>query len=105
MQPRGGWIPSFAHQDSIRWAAFSPDGARILTASADTNATLWEVASGKLVAAFAHQGTVNPSFATRAVDSLPRLINTGPVSKGLHYKGVWDDRGSSERREVILGGL
>jgi hypothetical protein len=28
------------------------------------------------------------SFATGAIDSLPWLINTRPVSKGLHYKRV-----------------
>jgi hypothetical protein len=30
----------------------------------------------------------NPSFATGAIDSPPRLINTRPVSKGLYYKRV-----------------
>jgi hypothetical protein len=48
---------------------------------------------------------LNPSFATGAVDSPPRLINTRPASKGLHYKEARDGRGSSERRDVILGGL
>ena len=38
--------------------AFSPDGARILTASWDKTAKLWDAASGKLVASFAHQGIV-----------------------------------------------
>ena len=40
-------------------AAFSPDGARILTASADTTAKLWDAASGKLIASFDHQDSVN----------------------------------------------
>ena len=39
-------------------AAFSPDGARILTASGDNTAKLWDAASGKLIASFDHQGTV-----------------------------------------------
>ena len=39
-------------------AAFSPDGARILTASADKTAKLWDAASGKLIASFAHQDGV-----------------------------------------------
>jgi integrase len=30
----------------------------------------------------------NPSFATRVVQGPPRLINTRPLSKGLHYKRV-----------------
>src|SRR6266404_7364100 len=47
----------------------------------------------------------SPSFATGAVDSPPRLINTRPVSKGLHYKEVRDGRDSSERGDVILGEL
>ena len=33
-------------------AAFSPDGARILTASTDQTAKLWDAASGKLIASF-----------------------------------------------------
>ncbi len=51
-------IASFAHQDAVYHAAFSPDGARILTASWDKTAKLWDAASGKLIASFAHQGTV-----------------------------------------------
>ena len=39
-------------------AAFSPDGARILTASADKTAKLWNAASGKLFASFAHKDNV-----------------------------------------------
>ena len=38
--------------------AFSPDGARILTASGDNRAKLWDAASGKLIASFDHQDTV-----------------------------------------------
>ena len=34
----------------------------------------------------------NRSFATGPVDSPPRRINTRPVPKGLHYKGVLDNR-------------
>ena len=49
-------IASFDHQDLVVGAAFSPDGARILTASADKTAKLWDAASGKLIASFDHQG-------------------------------------------------
>ena len=46
--------------------AFSPDGTRILTASADKTAKLWDVASGKLIASFDHQDSVkNAAFKSR----------------------------------------
>jgi hypothetical protein len=47
-------ITSFNHQDEVVGAAFGPDGARILTASADKTAKLWDAASGKLIASFDH---------------------------------------------------
>jgi WD40 repeat protein/serine/threonine protein kinase len=49
---------SFSHQDVVNDAVFSPDGARILTASRDNTAKLWDAASGKLIASFAHQDEV-----------------------------------------------
>jgi WD40 repeat protein/serine/threonine protein kinase len=52
-------IASFAHHDLVKDAAFSPDGARILTASRDKTAKLWDAVSGKLIASFAHQDGVN----------------------------------------------
>ncbi len=52
-------VASFAYQDVVVDAVFSPDGARILTASWDKTAKLWDAASGKLIVVFAHQGTVN----------------------------------------------
>ena len=51
-------IASFVHQDAVENVAFSPDGARILTASRDKTAKLWDAASGKLIASFGHQGRV-----------------------------------------------
>src|SRR5262249_5395726 len=51
-------IASFNHQDEVVGAAFSPDGARILTASADKTAKLWDATSGKLITSFDHLYTV-----------------------------------------------
>ena len=51
-------IASFTHQDIVENVAFSPDGARLLTASRDKTAKLWDAASGKLLASFDHQGRV-----------------------------------------------
>jgi WD40 repeat protein len=52
-------IASFAHQDTVYSAAFSQDGAQILTASWDKTAKLWDATSGKLIASFNHRGAVN----------------------------------------------
>jgi hypothetical protein len=47
--------------------------------------------------------TTKPSFATGAMDSWPKLINTGAVSKGLHYKGGVEDGKDSAKGGVIGG--
>lgn len=36
----------FGHQDRVQWIAFSPDGARVVTASKDQTARVWDVVSG-----------------------------------------------------------
>ncbi len=87
-------ITSFNHQDEVVGAAFSPDGARILTASADKTAKLWDATSGKLIASFDHLGSVvhalfSPDGArilTVSVDNtaklwdLPRASSSPPFS-------------------------
>ena len=42
------------------YGAFSPDGARILTANVGDTASLWDAASGKLIASFDHLGAISP---------------------------------------------
>jgi Subtilase family/WD domain, G-beta repeat len=54
-------IASFEHQDLVFQTAFSPDGARILTASAGHTAKLWNAASGELIAPLGHEGEVVPA--------------------------------------------
>ena len=54
----GKLIVSFDHQDEVNDATFSPDGARILTASRDGTAKLWDVASSGLITSFVHEDSV-----------------------------------------------
>jgi hypothetical protein len=51
-------LATFRHEGEVTSAVFSPDGARILTASADNTARLWDGGSGKLLATFQHEGEV-----------------------------------------------
>jgi WD40 repeat protein/serine/threonine protein kinase len=52
-------LATFQHEGDVTSAVFSPDGARILTASADRTARLWDGGSGSLLATFQQEGPVS----------------------------------------------
>jgi len=57
------------HEDSVKYAAFSPDGSRIVTASADKTARTWDAATAKEIAVLSgHENTVPES------PPVPRLL-------------------------------
>jgi WD40 repeat protein len=48
------------HESAVTSAAFSPDGARIVTASSDNTARIWDAATAKEIAVLrGHEGFVN----------------------------------------------
>jgi WD40 repeat protein len=51
---------SLQHQGVVKVASFSPDGGRVVTASADSTARVWDAATGQPVGpALRHKGAVN----------------------------------------------
>jgi WD40 repeat protein len=46
------------HQDQVVAAAFSLDGARVVTASWDGTAAVWDASTGKLITSLEHQAEV-----------------------------------------------
>ena len=96
----GKLVASFTHEDTVRRVAFSPDGSRILTASADNTAKLWDAASGELIASFAHQAGVycvafspdGSRILTASADNTAKLWDaaSGKLIASFDHQGtVW----------------
>ncbi|TRU26454.1 MAG: hypothetical protein EWV92_15680 [Microcystis aeruginosa Ma_MB_S_20031200_S102] len=73
-----------AHQDTVRTAAFSPDGKRIVTASNDKTARVWSAETGREIATLnGHQNT----FITAAFSpDGKRIVTASSDNTGR----VWD---------------
>ena len=102
------------HTSHVVSAAFSPDGKRVVTASVDQTARLWDVESGKEVAVLkGHTDDVwSAAFSpdgkrvvTASVDQTARLwdVESGneiAVSKG-HTNSVWSAAFSADGKRVV----
>jgi hypothetical protein len=87
------------HQDQVRTLSFSQDGHRLLTASADKTARLWDAATGQpLTDPLHHDGFVSAILSpndkyvlTGCSDHMVRLWDAGsgqPIGKPLWYGGL-----------------
>ena len=105
-------VASFEHQDLVFQVEFSPDAARILTASWDKTAKLWDAASGKLVASFAHQGfvwhaTFSPDgtrILTASADKTAKLWDAASgrlIASFAHQDGVNDAAFSPDGARIL----
>jgi WD40 repeat protein len=105
-------IATFEHQDLVVDASFSPDGARILTASADNSAKLWDAATGKLIASFDHQGSVwhgafSPDGArilTASADHTAKLWDaaSGELIVSFHHQDwIWRGAFSPDGARIL----
>jgi len=104
-------IRLFAHQDVVYHASFDTSGARILTASWDKTAKLWETRSGNLIATFAHNAAVNTAklspdgtrVVTASADKTAKIWDAGSgrlLSSFDHQDSVTDATFSPDGAEI-----
>ena len=91
-------------------AAFSPDGARILTASKDKTAKLWDAASGKLIASFDHQDVVydavfSPDGAQILTASADKTAKLWDAASGKLITSFAHQDSLSQTRRLVRTGL
>jgi WD40 repeat protein len=101
----------FAHHETAYHASFDVDGARILTASWDKTAKLWETRSGNLLMTFAHDAAVNTAkfspdgtrVVTASADKTAKLWDAGSgrlLSLFKHQDSVTDATFSPDGAEI-----
>ncbi len=102
------------HEDDVRSAQFSPDGQRVVTASEDETARLWDVTSGKPIGEpMKHEGRVHSAqfspdgqrVVTASVDKTARVWDaaTGkPIGEPMnHEDDVRSAQFSPDGRRVV----
>jgi WD40 repeat protein len=109
-------VATLTHSDVVYQLTFSPDGTRILTASWDKTAKLWEVSSGKLLLSLVHQGAVNAAkfspdgtrILTASADKTAKLWDaaSGKLMVSFsHQDGVTDAAFSPDGAQVLTASL
>ncbi len=89
-------LPRYAHEEAIMRAAFSPDGQRIASGSADGTAKIWDLASGATeLTLIGHLGTVNSAVFDPDGARIVTASDDGTVR-------IWD-AGSGEELLVLEG--
>jgi WD40 repeat protein/tetratricopeptide (TPR) repeat protein len=107
-------VPSLRHQGSVLAASFSPDGARVATASADGTARIWNAATGAPVGVpLGHRAAVrrvawspdSRRVATASGDATARVWDAAsgaPVTPPLqHQRAVWHVAFSADGSRLV----
>jgi predicted oxidoreductase (fatty acid repression mutant protein) len=91
-------VPALEHQGAVLSAAFSPDGTRVVTASKDKTARVWDTVTGKPRSRLEHQGiVVSAAFSpdgtrivTASKDKTARVWDaaTGNLRSRLEHQGI-----------------
>jgi WD40 repeat protein len=77
----------------MNWAAFSPDGKKVITASDDFALKLWYVKTGTKYLVFQDAGCRQRRVYRRA-DASGWLSSAGCMDDGVAYLKFWDDNGN-----------
>jgi WD40 repeat protein/tetratricopeptide (TPR) repeat protein len=104
-------IRSFAHHDVVYHASFDRDGGRVLTASWDKTAKLWDASSGNLIMTFAHDAAVNAAkfspdgtrVVTASADKTAKVWDAGSgrfLSEFNHQDSVSDATFSPDGMQI-----
>jgi WD40 repeat protein len=107
-------VPALAHQAIVVSAAFSRDGSRVVTASSDKTARVWDATTGKpLASPLEHQEkvwsaafspdstrivTASDDKTARVWDAATSLPLTGPLE---HQEAVWSAAFSPDGTRVV----
>jgi WD40 repeat protein/serine/threonine protein kinase len=101
------------HSDTVQSVAFSPDGLKILTASDDRTARVWDAGTGQQLLVMKHAGRVTSAafspdgkrIVTASLDKTARVWDavTGQLSIALegHTAGVWSASFSPDGQRVL----
>src|SRR5450432_3481313 len=102
------------HTGPVQYAIFSPDGKRVVTASHDKTAKIWDVSSGNLLANltghsnFVYAAAFSPNgskIVTASFDGLAKIwnANTGEWLFDLkaHTAEVWSAEFSKDGKKII----
>lgn len=77
----------------MNWAAFSPDGKKVITASDDFALKLWDVQSGKKEIVFQDDGC-RQRRVYRRKDAAGWVSSAGCMDDGVTYMKFWDEQGN-----------